>query len=150
MLGAYSNTRWYVYVCSERASSRMTGPTSFALAVAKIVRAMSKVCARRLMAGTVNPDTSPRLRAAYSSWMLADGAPSSWLASQISQRAASTVAGSVENVWVQARSWTVRARNAASSVIMSRPPSSRAAPSRSATSCGMVSATVAMGESSWR
>ena len=42
----------------------MTGPTSFAFAVAKIVRAMSKVCARRLMAGTVNPDTSPRLRAA--------------------------------------------------------------------------------------
>ncbi len=86
------------------------------MAVAKIVRAMSKICARRLMAGTVNPETSPRLRAAYSSWMLADGAPSSWLASQIIQRAASTVAASVENVWVQARSWIVRARNATSSV----------------------------------
>ena len=40
------------------------------------------------MAGTVNPETSPRPRATYSSWMLADGAPSAWLASQMIQRAA--------------------------------------------------------------
>ena len=82
--------------------------------------------------------------------MLEDGAPSSWLASQISQRAASTVAGSCENVCVQARSWIVRDRNAASSVTSKRPPSSRADPSRSAASCDTVSATVAMGGSSWR
>src|SRR5450756_1698462 len=122
----------------------MTGPTAFAFAVAKIAFAMSKVSMRMLMAGTVKPRTSPRLRAAYRSWMLADGAPSSWLASQISQRAASTVAGSCENVCVQARSSMVRARNVASSVTSSRPPSTRAGPSRSPMSCGMLSATVAM------
>ena len=39
---------------------------------------MSKVWARRLMAGTVKPDTSPRARASYSPWMLAARAPSAW------------------------------------------------------------------------
>ncbi len=41
--------------------------------------------------------------------MLAERAPSAWLASQTIQRAASTVAASSENVWVQARSSIVRA-----------------------------------------
>ena len=40
------------------------------------------------MAGTVKPWISPRPRAAYRSWMLADCASSAWLASQTSQRAA--------------------------------------------------------------
>ena len=35
---------------------------------------MSKTCVRRLMAGTVKPWTSPRPRAMYSSWMLAERA----------------------------------------------------------------------------
>ena len=63
-LGAYSKTRCQVYVCSERASSRITGPTALALAVAKIVFAMSNVWIRMLIAGTVKPRTSPRARAA--------------------------------------------------------------------------------------
>ena len=66
----------------------MTVPTSDPMAASNTVRAMSNVWARRLMAGTVNPETSPRPRAAYSSWMLADRAPSSWLASQTSHWAA--------------------------------------------------------------
>ena len=65
---------------------------------------MSKVWARRLMAGTVKPETSPRARASYSAWMLADRAPSAWLASQTSHWAAAVVASSVENAAVQARS----------------------------------------------
>ena len=40
-----------------------------------MVRAMSKVWARMLMAGTVKPLISPRARALYSSWMLADLRP---------------------------------------------------------------------------
>ena len=82
----------------------MTAPTSDAAAVSKTVRAMSKVWARMLIAGTVNPWTSPRARAMYRSWMLAERAPSSWLASQTSQRATSTVGASSENAAVQARS----------------------------------------------
>ncbi len=58
---------------------------------------MSKVCARRLIAGTVKPETSPRLRAMYSSWMDADWTPRTWLASQTIQRAASAVASSAVN-----------------------------------------------------
>ena len=65
---------------------------------------MSKVCARRLIAGTVKPETSPRARASYSAWMLADRAPSSWLASQTSHCAAAVVASSSLNAAVQARS----------------------------------------------
>ncbi len=65
---------------------------------------MSKVWARRLIAGTVKPDTSPRARASYSPWMLAERAPRTWLASQISHCAASMVASSIENAAVQARS----------------------------------------------
>jgi hypothetical protein len=45
---------------------------------------MSNVWARMLMAGTVNPETSPRARARYSSSMLALWAPSSRAASWIS------------------------------------------------------------------
>ena len=56
---------------------------------------MSNVWARRLIAGTVNPATSPRARASYSAWMLADRAPSAWLASQTSHWAAAVVASSV-------------------------------------------------------
>ena len=62
--GAYSKTRCQVYVCSDRASSRMTGPTPFAFAVSKIVLAVSKVSIRMLIAGTVRPANSPRARAA--------------------------------------------------------------------------------------
>ncbi len=40
----------------------------------------------------------------YSSWMLADGQPSSWEASQTIQRAASTTASSSLKVAVQATS----------------------------------------------
>ena len=65
---------------------------------------MSNVWARMLIAGTVNPETSPRPRAMYSSWMLADRAPSAWLASQTIQRAASAVGSSFVNAAVQARS----------------------------------------------
>ena len=57
-----------------------------------------------LIAGTVNPETSPRPRAMYSSWMLAERAPSAWLASQMIQRAASAVGSSLVNAAVQARS----------------------------------------------
>ena len=56
---------------------------------------MSNVWARRLIAGTVNPETSPRARASYSPWMLAERAPSAWLASQTSHCAAAVVASSV-------------------------------------------------------
>ena len=56
------------------------------------------------MAGTVKPDTSPRPRAVYRSWMLADWAPSAWLASQTSHWAAAVVGSSVLNAAVQARS----------------------------------------------
>jgi hypothetical protein len=38
---------------------------------------MSNVWARMLIAGTVNPETSPRGARRYSSWMLALWAPSS-------------------------------------------------------------------------
>ena len=65
---------------------------------------MSNVCARRLIAGTVKPETSPRARASYSAWMLAERAPSSWLASQTSHCAAAVVASSSLNAAVQARS----------------------------------------------
>ncbi len=77
--------------------------------------------------------------------MLADRAPSAWLASQMIQRAASTVAASSENVCVQARSSMVRARKTASSVTITRSPSMRAVPSRRAISSGTDAATVAMG-----
>ena len=82
----------------------MTAAESFFLAVSRMTRAMSKVCARRLMAGTVIPWYSFRARALYSSWMLAERAPMAWLASQTIQRAASTVASSSLKVAVQARS----------------------------------------------
>ena len=106
----------------------MTAPTSAAAAVSKTVRAMSNVWARMLIAGTVNPWTSPRARAMYRSWMLAERAPSSWLASQTSQRATSTVASSAENAEVQARSRIVRSRKAAASSMTSRSPSRWADP----------------------
>ena len=53
---------------------------------------MSEACARRLIAGTVKPDTSPWPRAEYRSWMLALWAPRAWLASQTIHRAAAVVA----------------------------------------------------------
>ena len=59
----YSIGRWNVYSCSLRASSKITAPTSAWRRRPEIVRAMSNVCARMLIAGTVNPWTSPRPRA---------------------------------------------------------------------------------------
>ena len=61
------------------------------MAAAKAWRAVRYVEARTLMAGTVKrvASNSPRPRARYSSWMLADGQPSAWLADQITQRQAS-------------------------------------------------------------
>ena len=84
---------------------------------------MSNVWARMLIAGTVNPDTSPRPRAAYRSWMLAERAPSSWLASQTSHWAAAVVASSVEKAAVQARSRMPAPRKPASSSMTRRSPS---------------------------
>src|SRR4051812_42174936 len=105
---------------------------------------MSKVWARMLIAGTVKPLTSPRARAMYSSWMLADRAPSSWLASQTIHWAAATAASSFENAAVHARSRMPSPRSRASSATVSRSPSMRAMPSsrprRSETelaTCGM-------------
>src|SRR6478609_9985922 len=89
---------------------------------------MSKVCARRLMAGIVKPATSPRARASYRPWMLADRAPSSWLASQTSHCAAAAVASSSVKAAVQARSRMPSARNPASSSMTSRSPSRCARP----------------------
>ena len=71
----YSPGRWKVYSCSLRASSKMMAPESSASDACEMTRAMSNTCVRRLMAGTVKPLTSPRPRAMYSSWMLADGRP---------------------------------------------------------------------------
>ncbi len=88
---------------------------------------MSNVCARRLMAGTVNPDTSPRARAVYRSWMLALRAPSAWLASQTIHCAAAVVASSVEKAAVQARSRMAVDRKAASSSMTRTSPSRCAA-----------------------
>src|SRR5258705_3821732 len=82
---------------------------------------MSNVCDRRLIAGTVNPATSPRARARYSSWMLADRAPSSWAASHTIHCATSTVAGSSLKAAVQARSRIPSARSRATSSITNRP-----------------------------
>src|SRR3954453_10317676 len=124
---AKSMGRWNVEVCSLRAISRMTAPTSALSAVSNTVRAMSNVWARRLIAGTVNPWTSPRPRAMYSSWMLADSAPSCWLASQTSHCAASFVASSSPNTAVHARSRIGASRKAFSSAMTSRPPSRCAA-----------------------
>ena len=67
------------------------------------------------MAGTVKPETSPRARASYRPWMLAERAPSAWLASQTSHCAAAVVASSVPNAAVQARSRIAPSRKAASS-----------------------------------
>src|SRR5436190_6936720 len=89
---------------------------------------MSKTWVRRLMAGTVKPETSPRARASYSAWMLADRAPSSWLASQTSHCALLVVASSSLNAAVQARSRMPAARKVASSSMISRSPSRWAAP----------------------
>src|SRR5579862_1890175 len=95
----------------------MTAPTSSVWAVSKTVRAMSKVWARMLIAGTVNPWTSPRARAMYRSCMLADRAPRAWAHSQTSHCAASAVAGSVVKAAVQARSRMPSARRRATSSI---------------------------------
>ena len=73
---------------------------------------MSKVWARRFMAGTEKPLTSPRPRAMYSSWMDAERAPRAWLPSQTSQRAASAVASSAVKAAVQARSAAASAAEA--------------------------------------
>src|SRR4029079_8417454 len=139
--------RWNVYVCSERASSKMTVPTSALVAASRIVRAMSNVCARMLIAGTVNPWTSPRPRASYSAWILAERAPSACDASHTIQRAAATAGSSSLNTAVQARSAAGWLRKRASSSTTSRSPSTCAipdsAPSRSATEV----ATVGMGTS---
>ncbi len=84
---------------------------------------MSNVWARRLMAGTVNPDTSPRARASYSAWMLAERAPNAWLASQASHWAVAVVASSVEKAAVQAMSRIPASRKASSSSMTRRSPS---------------------------
>src|SRR6476660_6062627 len=91
---------------------------------------MSKTWVRRFSAGTVKPETSPRARASYSPWMLADRAPSSWLASQTSHWAAAVVASSSLNAAVQATSRIPASRKAASSSMTSRSPSRWAAPDR--------------------
>src|SRR5215207_5207875 len=77
--------------------------------------------------------------------MLAERAPSSWLASQTSHCAAAVVASSVENAAVQARSRTPVSRKAASSSMTRRSPSRWALPaSASRSSVGEV-ATVGIG-----
>src|SRR4029079_8695758 len=91
---------------------------------------MSKTCVLRLRAGTVKPETSPRARASYRAWMLADRAPSSWLASQTSHLAAAVVASSSLNAAVQARSRMPVSRKAASSSMARRSPSRWAAPDK--------------------
>src|SRR5687768_14735197 len=105
----------------------MTAPTSALAAASNAVLAMSNVWARRLIAGTVKPATSPRARAVYRSWMLALSAPSAWLASQTIHWAAEVVASSVENAAVQARSRIAVDRNAASSSTTRTSPSRCAA-----------------------
>ena len=105
---------------------------------------MSNVWARMLIAGTVNPETSPRPRARYRSWMLADRAPSAWLASHTIQRAASAVGSSRVNAAVQARSATAWLRNRASSSMTSRPSTMRATPLRLAMRSAGDSATFGM------
>jgi hypothetical protein len=102
---------------------------------------MSNVAARMLSAGTVKPEISPRLRAMYSSWMLADRAPSAWLASHTIQRTASAVGSSVVNAAVHARSAAAWERNRASSSMTRRPPSTRAMPDRWARRSAGVVAT---------
>ncbi len=89
---------------------------------------MSNVATRMLSAGTVNPDTSPRARAMYSSWMLAERAPSAWLASHTIQRTASAVGSSVVNAAVHARSAAAWDRKRASSSTTRRPSSTWAMP----------------------
>ena len=89
---------------------------------------MSNVWARMLIAGTVKPLTSPRPRARYSSWMLAEPAPRAWLASQTIHWAASVVASSSANAAVQARSRMAVSRNAPSSSMTRCSPSRWAAP----------------------
>jgi hypothetical protein len=91
---------------------------------------MSMTCVRRLIAGTVNPETSPRPRARYSSLMLADGDPSTIDASHTIQRAASTTAASSLNVADHATVRMPWSRNAASSSITSESRSTWATPSR--------------------
>ena len=105
---------------------------------------MSNVWARMLIAGTVNPETSPRPRARYSSWMLADRAPSAWLASQTIQRAASAVGSSFVNAAVQARSAAAWLRKRASSSMTSRPSATWATPVRLARRSAGDSATYGM------
>src|SRR6187397_2302708 len=89
---------------------------------------MSNVWVRRLSAGTVKPETSPRARASYSDWMLADRAPSSWLASQTSHWAAAVVPSSVEKAAVQASSRIPASRKASWTSMTRRSPSRWAAP----------------------
>ena len=76
--------------------------------------------------------------------MLALRAPSAWHASQTIQRAASTVASSVANAAVQARSRMPRSRNAASSSTTSRSPSRWATPDRRARRSAAEAATCGM------
>src|SRR5689334_415097 len=108
------------------------------------MRAMSNVWARMLIAGTVNPEISPRARAMYSSWMLAERAPSIWAASQTIHWAASTVAGSVANAAVQARSRIPSARRRWTSSISSAPSWTCAIPVRRDSSSVGDSATKGM------
>ena len=138
----YSPGRWKVYSCSLRASSKMTVPESRLCAARQMAAAMSKTCVRRLMAGTVKPWTSPRPRAMYSSWMDADGQPSSCDASQTIQRAASTVAGSSLKVALQMTSRMPRPRNAAGSLMARASPSRSQMPSSSCSSAAGDAATV--------
>ena len=97
-----------------------------------MIRAMSKVWARRFIAGTVKPFTSPRLRAMYRSWIDADMTPRAWPASQTSQRAASAVASSVVKAAVQARSAAASERKRAASSMTSVSPATCAIPERCA------------------
>jgi len=121
----YSPGRWKVYSCSLLASSNTTAPASIDWAARQIAAAMSKTCVRMLTAGTVNPPTSPRPRAAYRSWMLHDGAPSSCDACQMIQRAASTASRSSEKVAVHTAVRTPSSRNRLSSTTRRTPSSTR-------------------------
>src|SRR6476620_9838561 len=89
---------------------------------------MSNVATRMLSAGTVNPDTSPRARAMYSSWMLDERAPSAWLASHTIQRTASAVGSSVVNAAVHARSAAAWDPERGPSATAGRPPSAGGVP----------------------
>ena len=123
----------------------MIAPESSAIDACAMTRAMSNTCVRRLMAGTVKPLTSPRPRAMYRSWMLADGAPSSWDASQTIQRAASTAPASSLNVAVHTMSRMPPSRKRASSSMTRRSPSTWAMPTSSSVRAATDVATSGLG-----